>query len=250
VVLSDGATPHFRYSGRAGAERGGSGGGGGRAEGVMAGEVPELGEVPLSGAMFHHGDVKAADGTFATRSKSGTVSDSKELADTKAVNGLVTGFTTDGLRSGDASVERDLVDALAVIPEHEVDRFGDDFGTDHGAMTTDGRKDKESGVVREITESRGRQSGPVVDESKVTWADADGDGVVADDPFAEDHSGAALRSLESRVTRGTAISGKDDPIRSGAAKTGEKVAQVDELRRNLYKAEGNLNLGKFDAAKV
>jgi uncharacterized protein involved in exopolysaccharide biosynthesis len=40
-----------------------------------------------------------------------------------------------------------------------------------------------------------------------------------------------------------------DPIRSNAALTYEHQQKVDEVRRDLYKAEGNYNLGKFDEAK-
>ncbi|MDH4444376.1 MAG: type II and III secretion system protein [Akkermansiaceae bacterium] len=42
----------------------------------------------------------------------------------------------------------------------------------------------------------------------------------------------------------------DDPIRTNPALTYEHTQNVDEVRRGLYKAEGNFNLGKFDEAKV
>jgi len=41
----------------------------------------------------------------------------------------------------------------------------------------------------------------------------------------------------------------DDPIRTNPAHTFEHTQNVDEVRRTLYMAEGNVNLGKFDAAK-
>ncbi|MEI6178370.1 MAG: Amuc_1098 family type IV pilus outer membrane protein, partial [Verrucomicrobiota bacterium] len=41
----------------------------------------------------------------------------------------------------------------------------------------------------------------------------------------------------------------DDPIRTNPALTFEHTQNVDEVRRSLYMAEGNINLGKFDAAK-
>ena len=40
-----------------------------------------------------------------------------------------------------------------------------------------------------------------------------------------------------------------DPIRSNPALTYEHTQEVDDVRRSLYKAEGNLNLGKYDVAK-
>ncbi len=41
----------------------------------------------------------------------------------------------------------------------------------------------------------------------------------------------------------------DDPIRTNPALTYEHTQNVDEVRRTLYTAEGNYNLGKYDAAK-
>ncbi len=41
----------------------------------------------------------------------------------------------------------------------------------------------------------------------------------------------------------------DDPIRTNPALTFEHTQNIDEVRRSLYMAEGNVNLGKFDAAK-
>jgi secreted protein with Ig-like and vWFA domain len=41
----------------------------------------------------------------------------------------------------------------------------------------------------------------------------------------------------------------DDPIRTNPALTYEHEHKVDEVRRDLYKAEGNYNLGKYDEAK-
>jgi general secretion pathway protein D len=41
----------------------------------------------------------------------------------------------------------------------------------------------------------------------------------------------------------------DDPIRTNPALTYEHTQNVDKVRRTLYMAEGNFNLGKFDAAK-
>nr|MDP0503913.1 type II and III secretion system protein [Verrucomicrobiota bacterium JB025] len=42
----------------------------------------------------------------------------------------------------------------------------------------------------------------------------------------------------------------DDPIRTNPALTYEHTKNVDKVRRTLYLAEGNYNLGKFDQAKV
>ena len=42
----------------------------------------------------------------------------------------------------------------------------------------------------------------------------------------------------------------DDPIRTNAAVTAEHAKNVDEVRKLLYTAEGNYNLGKFDQAKA
>lgn len=41
----------------------------------------------------------------------------------------------------------------------------------------------------------------------------------------------------------------DDPIRTNPALTYEHTQNVDKVRRNLYTAEGNFNLGKYDDAK-
>ena len=41
----------------------------------------------------------------------------------------------------------------------------------------------------------------------------------------------------------------DDPIRTNPALTYEHTQNVDKVRRSLYMAEGNYNLGKYDAAK-
>lgn len=41
----------------------------------------------------------------------------------------------------------------------------------------------------------------------------------------------------------------DDPIRTNPALTYEHTKNIDEVRRGLYMAEGNFDLGKFDAAK-
>jgi len=41
----------------------------------------------------------------------------------------------------------------------------------------------------------------------------------------------------------------DDPIRTNPALTYEHTQNIDEVRRKLYMAEGNYNLGKYDAAK-
>jgi general secretion pathway protein D len=41
----------------------------------------------------------------------------------------------------------------------------------------------------------------------------------------------------------------DDPIRTNPALTYEHTQNVDKVRRGLYTAEGNFNLGKFDEAK-
>lgn len=51
--------------------------------------------------------------------------------------------------------------------------------------------------------------------------------------------GLARRELESL----------DDPLRTNPALTYEHVQNVDQVRRNLYMAEGHYNLGKFDDAK-
>ncbi|HVJ45527.1 MAG TPA: hypothetical protein VM511_04010, partial [Luteolibacter sp.] len=42
----------------------------------------------------------------------------------------------------------------------------------------------------------------------------------------------------------------DDPIRTNPAATAEHAANVDEVRRLLYTAEGAFNLGKYDEAKA
>ncbi len=41
----------------------------------------------------------------------------------------------------------------------------------------------------------------------------------------------------------------DDPIRTNPTLTYEHTKNVDEVRRNLYKAQGNFDLGKYDEAK-
>ncbi|RYD41302.1 MAG: tetratricopeptide repeat protein, partial [Verrucomicrobiaceae bacterium] len=41
----------------------------------------------------------------------------------------------------------------------------------------------------------------------------------------------------------------DDPIRTNPALTYEHTKNVDQVRRSLYTAEGNFNLGKYDDAK-
>ena len=41
----------------------------------------------------------------------------------------------------------------------------------------------------------------------------------------------------------------DDPIRTNPALTYEHTQNVDKVRRTLYTAEGNYNLGKYDDAK-
>lgn len=42
----------------------------------------------------------------------------------------------------------------------------------------------------------------------------------------------------------------DDPIRTNPALTYEHTKNIDEVRRGLYMAQGNYDLGKFDAAKA
>lgn len=42
----------------------------------------------------------------------------------------------------------------------------------------------------------------------------------------------------------------DDPIRTNPALTYEHTKNIDEVRRALYMAQGNYDIGKFDAAKV
>ncbi len=42
----------------------------------------------------------------------------------------------------------------------------------------------------------------------------------------------------------------DDPIRTNPALTFEHTKNIDEVRRGLYMAQGNFDLGKFDAAKA
>lgn len=42
----------------------------------------------------------------------------------------------------------------------------------------------------------------------------------------------------------------DDPIRTNPALTYEHTKNIDEVRRSLYMAQGNYDLGKYDAAKV
>lgn len=42
----------------------------------------------------------------------------------------------------------------------------------------------------------------------------------------------------------------DDPIRTNPALTYEHTKNIDEVRRGLYMAQGNFDLGKFDAAKA
>ncbi len=61
------------------------------------------------------------------------------------------------------------------------------------------------------------------------------DGVLAVDP----NNGAAKRELAYL----------DDPIRTNPALTYEHTQNVDKVRRTLYTAEGNFNLGKYDDAK-
>jgi len=61
------------------------------------------------------------------------------------------------------------------------------------------------------------------------------DGVIAIDP----DNAAAKRELAYL----------DDPIRTNPALTYEHTQNVDEVRRKLYTAEGNYNLGKYDDAK-
>jgi len=48
---------------------------------------------------------------------------------------------------------------------------------------------------------------------------------------------------------GDAMARLDDPLRTNPALTDEHIRNVDEVRRGLYTAEGNFNLGKFDDAK-
>jgi general secretion pathway protein D len=70
---------------------------------------------------------------------------------------------------------------------------------------------------------------------KYTEARALLDGVIAVDPS----NGAAKQELGYL----------DDPIRTNPALTYEHTQNVDKVRRGLYTAEGNFNLGKYDDAK-
>lgn len=72
---------------------------------------------------------------------------------------------------------------------------------------------------------------------KYTEARALLDGVL--DPNVDPENAAAKREL----------SYLDDPIRTNPALTYEHTQNVDAVRRGLYMAEGNYNLGKYDDAK-
>ena len=72
---------------------------------------------------------------------------------------------------------------------------------------------------------------------KYTEARALLDGVLA--PNVDPNNAAARREL----------SYLDDPIRTNPALTYEHTQNVDAVRRGLYMAEGNYNLGKYDDAK-
>lgn len=63
---------------------------------------------------------------------------------------------------------------------------------------------------------------------------------LADDVLAVDPNNANAKQL---------IAYLDDPIRTNPALTYEHTENVDKVRRTLYLAEGNFNLGKFDDAK-
>ena len=62
---------------------------------------------------------------------------------------------------------------------------------------------------------------------------------LADDVLAVDANNADAQRLNEYL---------DDPIRTNPALTYEHTQNVDEVRRKLYTAEGNYNLGKYDEA--
>lgn len=66
---------------------------------------------------------------------------------------------------------------------------------------------------------------------------------------ARDHLEKALAADPGNAEAKRELESLDDPIRSNPALTYEHGKNVDDVRRKLYMAEGNYNLGKYDEAK-
>jgi tetratricopeptide (TPR) repeat protein len=66
---------------------------------------------------------------------------------------------------------------------------------------------------------------------------------------ARDHLEKVLAEDPNNVGAKRELEFLDDPVRTNPALTYEHGKNVDDVRRKLYMAEGNFNLGKFDEAK-
>ncbi|MDP4645627.1 MAG: von Willebrand factor type A domain-containing protein [Akkermansiaceae bacterium] len=258
---------------------------------LSAPEKKEAAEVPVSLAAAS----EPSGGGFqppsqASESESTPEEPQAELAE------LLTG----GLRSGDAAITSDSIDALLNNPDRtagvkveeqiigltgllspevtDKKKQSELSASEFDAFAPDAPKpsDSDPGVQRKPTAPASSllpeivtrsDSGPVSPEivalnEKPSFGDADdfgdgwGEGKAGE---GSDYSGLAKREM---LRRQSAVSEAetnnklkeelgylDDSVRTNPALTGEHNEKVDQVRRNLYTAEGNYELGKYDAAK-
>jgi uncharacterized protein involved in exopolysaccharide biosynthesis/Mg-chelatase subunit ChlD/tetratricopeptide (TPR) repeat protein len=129
-----------------------------------------------------------------------------------------------GLRAGDSSVDRNRIDAILNNPDRLQQLESKESNLSLGRRGGQSGEGAESFGMQNDVSSTGSVAGNKAKAaSKVPTL---GDLSLGGEPF-----------------------GADDIVLSNAALTDEHADNVDKLRRKLYTAEGNYNLGKFDDAK-
>lgn len=128
--------------------------------------------------------------------------------------GNISGIITGGLRSGDAAISRNNIDAILNNPDR----------------TASAGKPAALAASQPIEEAQQLRKTGKYDEARELLKLAE-----------------ASAPDDSRIKEEIAY--LDDPIRTNPALTDEHTRNIDEVRRKLYMAQGNYDLGKFDDAK-
>ena len=142
---------------------------------------------------------------------------------------------TYGLRSGDQAIDRNSIDAILNNPNRVADGGKTAKGIDSIPPVI---ADRESRIAGEP--NRPPEGAAAVAGALPSWGGHEG-------KLAEGDEKSGTGTLPGSDS--STLSALEGLGRSNSARTREQTQTVDQVRRNLYTAEGNYNLGKYDDAK-
>ncbi len=198
----------------------------------VGGSVVEIdGEIGVNAKPANMGRVTHSASEFAEKENSELTASAAAATDAPA------NAVTNSSRSGDTKIKLESIDAVLNNPNCVA---GGTLAAELDAATVDSKSNQfTSSEPKGFISSGNRMS---VDEAmklrevgKYSEAKQQLEGVLAREPDNAD----AKREMDYL----------DDPIRTNPALTYEQTKDVDQVRRGLYMAEGNFNLGKYDESK-